>query len=186
MQISNYSKNIGNKKVYCRQIKVIWTFFIMNVIKMEVNTEKVFFFICEINSNVSYYRNANYASLFHVVVNDIKSHKNYYCLGHTFCFPAYSSQKVQNQNHERSSTLINHSALETMKSSSTRKQNWLYICRSIPGGNKESVLCLLTWGFLRSCFNKSWCKRLDISSSQAECLHHCLFRARSVVFDNDW
>lgn len=86
----------------------------MNVIKMEVNTEKVFF-ICEINSNVSYYRNENYASLFHVVVNDIKSHKNYYCLGHTFCFPAYSSQKVQNQNHERSSTLINHSALETMK-----------------------------------------------------------------------
>lgn len=135
MQISNYSKNIGNKKAYCRQIKVICTFFIMNVIKMEVNTEKVFF-ICEINSNVSYYRNENYASVFHVVVNDIKSHKNYYCLGHTFCF--------QNQNHERSSTLINHSALETMKSSSTRKQNWLYICRSIPGGNKESVLCLLT------------------------------------------
>lgn len=147
MQISNYSKNIGNKKSYCRQIKVIWTFFIMNEIKMEVNTEKVFF-ICEINSNVSYYRNENYASLFHVVVNDIKSHKNYYCLGHTFCFPAYSSQKVQNQNHERSSTLINHSALETMKSSSTRKQNWLYICRSIPGGNKESVLCLLREDFL--------------------------------------
>lgn len=185
MQISNYSKHIGNKKAYCRQIKVICTFFIMNAIKMEVYTETVFF-ICEIKSNVLYYRNANYASLFHVVVNDIKSHKNYYCLGHTFCFPAYSSQKVQNQNHERSSTLINHSALETMKSSSTRKQNWLYICRSIPGGNKESVLCLLTWGFLRSCFNKSWCKRLDISSSQAECLHHCLFRARSVVFDNDW
>lgn len=44
MQISNYSKNIGNKKVYCRQIKVIWTFFIMNEIKMEVNTEKVFCF----------------------------------------------------------------------------------------------------------------------------------------------
>lgn len=43
MQISNYSKHIGNKKAYCRQIKVIWTFFIMNVIKMEVNTEKVFF-----------------------------------------------------------------------------------------------------------------------------------------------
>lgn len=43
MQISNYSKHIGNKKAYCRQIKVICTFFIMNVIKMEVNTEKVFF-----------------------------------------------------------------------------------------------------------------------------------------------
>ena len=45
MQISNYSKNIGNKKVYCRQIKVICTFFIMNVIKMEVNTG-IFFYLC--------------------------------------------------------------------------------------------------------------------------------------------
>lgn len=43
MQISNYSKHIGNKKAYCRQIKAIWTFFIMNVIKMEANTEKGFF-----------------------------------------------------------------------------------------------------------------------------------------------
>lgn len=85
--------------------------------------------------------------------------------------------------------MINHSALETMKSSSTRKQNWLYICRSIPGGNKESVLCLLTWGFLRSCFNKSWCKRLDISSSQAELSSslslsskECCFGQRLIVF----
>lgn len=62
----------------------------MNVIKMEVNMEKVFF-ICEINLNVLYYRNVNYVFLFYVVVNDIKLYKNYYCLGYMFCFLVYFS-----------------------------------------------------------------------------------------------
>lgn len=44
-KLATIAKHIGNKKAYCRQIKVICTFFIMNVIKMEVNTEKVFFYL---------------------------------------------------------------------------------------------------------------------------------------------
>lgn len=62
---------------------------------MEVNTEKVFF-ICEINSNVSYYRNENYASVFHVAVNDIKSHKKLLLLRTHVLFSESESRKKLN------------------------------------------------------------------------------------------